>query len=297
MTTADCPCSSNEALQTVLWPVFKTLFLDIWALIRRRVIEHHTLLYNLSLRSLIPNPSFPPSQHSSPLVLHIFSAAPVSLPHTPTEQQEQDPEPSFGNTNKLSPANSTPVVQRDPSGSSERVSNEVLHCHVWEESKGVTTHGPRSFLCCAAPSFHQHLHWGCGKAGLEAGFTQRCSLNISVPGGTGKRDLFHSALTLEEANASFTVWVLRAWWWFLHLCSNTGSLPLFSSEILLQGGEKYNALLWDTSAMEEQAGHIHVCGFKMDRTPGTLHTLQFSELWDIFRSECRVTSVLCRNSA
>lgn len=175
-----------------LWPVFKTLFLDIWALIRRSLIQYCTLLYNLSFQSLIANPSFPPSRHCSPPVLHVCSAVAVSPPRTHTQQQGQDSEPSFRITNKLLPANSTPVVQRDPGGSSERVSHEVLHCHVWEESRSVT-HGPRSFLCCAAPSFHWHPRWGCVKAGLEAGFTHsfshRYTLSISFLGGTGKGDL------------------------------------------------------------------------------------------------------------
>lgn len=175
-----------------LWPVFKTLFLDIWALIRKSLIQYCTLLYNLSFQSLIANPSFPPSRHCSPPVLHVCSAVAVSPPRTHTQQQGQDSEPSFRITNKLLPANSTPVVQRDPGGSSERVSHEVLHCHVWEESRSVT-HGPRSFLCCAAPSFHWHPHGGCVKAGLEAGFihsfSHRYTLSISFLGGTGKGDL------------------------------------------------------------------------------------------------------------
>lgn len=54
-------------------------------------------------------------------------------------------------------------------------------------------------------------------------------------------------------------------------------IPPFSSEIFLQGGEKYNALLGDTSVMEEH-GHIHLYGFKMGRTPGALHSLQVSEV-------------------
>lgn len=41
------------------------------------------------------------------------------------------------------------------------------------------------------------------------------------------------------------------------------NLPLLSWEIPPQGGETYNPLLRDVSVMEEQAGHMHVKGFKM----------------------------------
>lgn len=120
-----------------------------------------------------------------------------------------------------------------------------------------------------------------------------------IPGrSTPERFVPHSLPWLWRKQMPVSLCGLWGRWWFLHLCSKQlKDLSLFSSEIFLQGGEKYNALLWDTSVMEEQAGHIHVYGFKMGRTPGTLHTLQFSEAWNIFRSECRVTSALCRKTA
>lgn len=55
------------------------------------------------------------------------------------------------------------------------------------------------------------------------------------------------------------------------------NLSLLSWKIPSQGGEKYNPPLWDASLTEEQAGHIHMEGFKMGGTPRKLHTLQFSE--------------------
>lgn len=55
------------------------------------------------------------------------------------------------------------------------------------------------------------------------------------------------------------------------------NVSLLSWEIPPQGGDKCNPLLWDASVMEEQAGHIHVEGFKIGGTPRKLHTLQFSE--------------------
>jgi len=72
------------------------------------------------------------------------------------------------------------------------------------------------------------------------------------------------------------------------------NLPLLSWKIAPEGGQKYSPLLGEASVMEEQAGHIHVEGFKMGGTPGKLHTLQFSEAGIIFRSDRRVNSALCR---
>lgn len=187
-------------------------------------------------------------------------------------------------------------MQRDPGGSSERVSHEVLHCHVWEESKGVT-HRPCSFfLLPLTPSLGL---WE-GRVGgkFYSWLLSQMHTEHLIPGrNRQERFVSHSLPWLWRKQMPVLLCGLWRWWWFLHQHKQLKDLPLLNSDTLLQGGEKYNAFLWDTSVMEEQAGHIHVYGFKMGRTPGALHTLQFSEVWNIFRSECRVTSALCRKPA
>lgn len=260
-------------------------------------MQHHTLPFaNLIICTFSPWYQTHSSHHhnSSPLVLQSFFLSLLPA-HTPSSRKRIQ-SPALG-TKRNSPANSTPVVQRDPGGSSERVSHEVLHCHVWEESKGVTTH----FYVVLLPPSTDTFPGAVGRQGwrqvlFTASLTDTYWTFQSWEEQAREICLLLSALTLEETNASFTLWFMRmvvipA---FVLQHKQLKGLLLFSSEILLQGGEKYNALLWDTSVMEEQAGHIHVHGFKMGRTPGTLHTLKFSEVWNIFRSECRVTSALCR---
>lgn len=202
-----------------------------------------------------------PSHHhnTSPLVLHVFSSSCLSSPHIHSSRSRFRALGTQILTSQLHPRCAARprwlLWTRLPRSS-------ALPC--LEESRAVT-HGPWPILCCAAPSFHQHLPWGCGRAGLEAGFTHsfshRYTLSISVLGGADERD--SSPTLCPDFGGNKCQFYTGLWrcWWFLLQHKQLKDLPPFSSEILLQGGEKYNALLWDTSVMEEH-GHIHLYGFK-----------------------------------
>lgn len=156
-----------------------------------------------------------------------------------------------------------------------------------------------SFCCYVAHSWHPD--YGCVKSVLGAEFTHSFPhtyrLNILFLGRTGKR-YFPPILCLYTGGSKHQFHTV--------VCEDSGAfcisdpvqpvknLPLLIWKTPPQGGEKYNPFLWDATVMEEQAGHIHVEGFRMRGTPGKPHTLQFSEAWIIFRSDCTVNSSLCR---
>lgn len=81
-----------------------------------------------------------------------------------------------------------------------------------------------------------------------------------IPGrSTPERFVPHSLPWLWRKQMPVSLCGLWGRWWFLHLCSKQlKDLSLFSSEIFLQGGEKYNALLWDTLS-HGRTGWTHPC--------------------------------------
>lgn len=258
---------------------------------------------NLSFQSLIPNPSFPLSQHISPLVLHIFRQFLSLLPTPPQSSRNRIPSPAVGTQTSSHQPTPPPLCSATQVAPLNESPTKFCTAMSGRRAKVLPTGHVHFCVVLLSPSIDTSpgavARQGWRQVLLTASLTNTYWTSHSWEEQAREICLPLSALTLEETNANVTLWFMRTVVIpaFVLQHKQLKDLPLFSSEILLQGGEEYNALLWDTSVMEEQAGHIHVYGFKMGRTPGTLHSLQFSEVRNIFRSECRVTSALCRKPA